>query len=65
MDKVLKGWLIKAVREPAENGDYHMSHTASLLMVGSDGRLKGLLPYGIPDDEAVEKIRLTLLPSPS
>ncbi len=33
----------------------------SLLLIGADGRLKGLLPYGAERDRALEQIRKTLL----
>jgi protein SCO1 len=30
-------------------------------MIGADGRLKGLIPYGADTDEAVKRIRSSLL----
>jgi protein SCO1/2 len=61
MRKVIDGWRVHAAKLPGANGDYHMSHTMSLLLIGADGRLKGLLPYGADQDQALEKIRDTLL----
>ncbi|MDI7862331.1 SCO family protein [Rhizobiaceae bacterium n13] len=61
MKKVVDGWMVHASRLPSDDGNYHMSHTTSLLLIGADGRLKGLLPYGMGHDEALEKIRSTLL----
>ncbi len=61
MQKVIEGWMIHAAKLPSEDGDYHMSHTMSLLLIGADGRLKGLLPYGAERDRALEQIRKTLL----
>lgn len=61
MKKVTDGWMIHAAKEAGGGADYHMSHTTSLLMVGADGRLKGLIPYGAPEDEAVRRIRSSLL----
>jgi protein SCO1/2 len=61
MQKVIDGWIVYAARQPSEDGDYHMSHTMSLFLVGADGRLKGLLPYGADQEEALKKIRSTLL----
>ena len=61
MKKVVDGWMVHASKLPSEDGNYHMSHTTSLLLIGADGRLKGLLPYGMAHDEALEKIRSTLL----
>ncbi len=62
MRKVSEGWLIHAQKEPSENGNYHMSHTVDLLLIGADGRLKGLVPYGTDSDQALAKIRDVLLP---
>ena len=61
MAKVVDGWMIHAAKLPGGGSNYHMRHTASLLMVGADGRLKGLLPYGIDRDEALAKIQSALL----
>lgn len=61
MRKVSDGWFIHAAKLPSEDGNYHMSHTVSLLMIGADGRLKGLIPYGTDRDEALAKIRDALL----
>lgn len=61
MQKVVDGWVIHASKLPSEDGDYHMSHTTSLLLVGGDGRLKGLLPYEADQAEAIAKIREVLL----
>lgn len=61
MKKVVDGWMVHASRLPSEDSDYHMSHTTSLLLIGADGRLKGLLPYGADQEEAIEKIRGALL----
>ncbi|MCO4319248.1 SCO family protein [Phyllobacterium sp. 21LDTY02-6] len=64
MRKVIDGWRVYARKEPAEDGDYHMSHTMALLMIGADGRLKGLIPYGTSAEEAISKIRTVLLKEP-
>ena len=61
MQKVIDGWMIHAANLPSEDDDYHMSNTMSLLLIGADGRLKGLLPYGAERDRALEQIRKTLL----
>jgi protein SCO1/2 len=61
MRKVIDGWKVFAAKIPSEDGDYHMSHTMSLLLIGADGRLKGLLPYGGDKEQALKTIRRTLL----
>jgi protein SCO1/2 len=61
MRKVMDGWMIHAEKLPSEGGNYHMSHTITLLMIGADGRLKGLIPYGTDRDEAISKIKSVLL----
>ena len=64
MKKVSDGWLIHASKLPSEDGNYHMSHTVSLLLVGADGRLKGLIPYGMDREQALARIRDLLLTEP-
>lgn len=61
MKKVADGWIIHAEKLPSENGDYHMSHTVSLLLIGADGRLKGVIPYGADRKQALAEIRSALL----
>ncbi|MGG7518063.1 SCO family protein [Allorhizobium undicola] len=61
MQKVVNGWMVHAQKQTASNGDYHMSHTTSLLMIGPDGRLRGLIPYSAGRDVAISMIRASLL----
>ncbi|MCO5733197.1 SCO family protein [Rhizobium sp. SSA_523] len=61
MKKVTEGWMIHAARSYGDDSDYHMSHTTSLLLIGADGRLKGMIPYGEDQDQALSKIRERLL----
>ncbi|ALN73496.1 SCO family protein [Aureimonas sp. AU20] len=68
MEKASKAWLVYS-RKTGEGEDYHMRHSTSLLMIGANGRLQGMIPYGTPREEAIAKIRNTLLtgapPAPS
>ncbi|MBF2714425.1 SCO family protein [Agrobacterium vitis] len=64
MKKVVDGWMIHASKLPSEDGDYHMSHTVSLLLVGADGRLKDMIPYGLDKQQAITKIRELLSSGP-
>ncbi|MGI2033549.1 SCO family protein [Rhizobium panacihumi] len=61
MRKVIAGWKAFAQKRPNPSGGYSMNHTMDLFLIGADGRLKGLIPYGADSDEAVEKIRSALL----
>lgn len=61
MHKVMDGWMIHGEKLPSEGGNYHMSHTVTLLMIGADGRLKGLIPYGTDRDQAISEIKSVLL----
>jgi len=63
MKRVADGWFIRASKKPNADGTYSMSHTVNLMLVGSDGRLKGLIPYGTDRDEALKKIKDLLLQS--
>lgn len=59
--RVIAGWRAFAEKVPNKSGGYSMSHTMDLFLIGSDGRLKGLIPYGADPGEAVRKIRSALL----
>ncbi|RYE86426.1 MAG: SCO family protein [Hyphomicrobiales bacterium] len=61
MRKAIEKWGISAERVPLPDGGYQMNHTVSLMMVGKDGRLKGMIPYGAPREAALDKIRTALL----
>lgn len=61
MKRVIAGWRAFAEKVPNKSGGYSMSHTMDLFLIGSDGRLKGLIPYGADPGEAVRKIRSALL----
>jgi protein SCO1/2 len=58
--KVLKGWRIYAKKVPTENGDYTMDHTASVLLLDRDARLKSTIDYKESDDVALKKLRLLI-----
>lgn len=61
MKKVIDGWMIYASKLPSDDGNYHMSHTISLLLIGPDGRLKDMIPYQTEKEKALQTIRATLL----
>ena len=59
--RVVAGWRAFAEKKPNKSGGYSMSHTMDLFLIGADGRLKGLIPYGSDLDVAISKIRSALL----
>jgi protein SCO1/2 len=59
--RVVAGWRAFAEKKPNKSGGYSMSHTMDLFLIGADGRLKGLIPYGADPDAALSKIRSALL----
>lgn len=59
--RVVTGWRAFATKVPSRSGGYSMSHTMDLFLIGADGRLKGLIPYGENPEQAIEKIRSRLL----
>lgn len=61
MRRVIVGWRAFAEKRPNKSGGYSMSHTMDLFLIGADGRLKGLIPYGADSQDAIDKIRSTLL----
>ncbi|RLQ86866.1 SCO family protein [Notoacmeibacter ruber] len=52
-----KAWRVYAKKVPLEDGDYTMDHTASVMLVDSEGRFKGTIAYGESSDTALEKLR--------
>lgn len=61
MKKVVDGWMVHSSKLPSTDGDYHMSHTVSVLLVGADGRLKSTIDYGVEKEQAISQIRTFLL----
>jgi protein SCO1/2 len=60
VEKLLKGWKIYAKRVPTENGDYTMDHTASVMLLDRDARLKSTIDYKESPDVAMKKLRLLI-----
>ena len=56
VEKLLKGWKIYAKKVPTENGDYTMDHTASVMLLDRDGRLKSTIDYKESPDVALKKL---------
>lgn len=60
VEKVIKGWKIYARKVPTENGDYTMDHTASVMLLDRDARLKSTIDYKETTDVALKKLRLLI-----
>ena len=60
IDKFVKSWRIYAKKVPTENGDYTMDHTASVMLLDRDGRLKSTLDYKESPDVALKKLKLLI-----
>ncbi len=60
MEKLLKGWKIYAKKVPTENGDYTMDHTASVMLLDRNGRLKSTIDYKESPDVALKKLKLLI-----
>jgi protein SCO1 len=60
VEKLLKSWKIYAKKVPTENGDYTMDHTASVMLLDRDGRLKSTIDYKESPDVALKKLRLLI-----
>jgi len=60
VDKVLKAWKIYAKKVPTENGDYTMDHTASVILLDRNGRLKSTIDYKESKDVALKKLQLLI-----
>lgn len=57
VEAMAKSFGIFARKVPTENGDYTIDHTASVLLLGSDGDFEGTIAYGESRDAAVAKLR--------
>ncbi|PSH67643.1 SCO family protein [Phyllobacterium brassicacearum] len=60
MEKLLKSWKIYAKKVPTENGDYTMDHTASVMLLDRNARLKSTIDYKESPDVALKKLRLLI-----
>ena len=45
------------IQKKDKNGNYTVDHSAVTLLIGKDGKIKELLPHGMPADELVKKLR--------
>jgi protein SCO1/2 len=57
VEAMYKSFRIFARKVPADDGNYNMDHTASVLMLDSQGRLFGTIAYGEVSDSALQKLR--------
>ena len=55
--KLAKSWHIYWKKIPLDDEDYTMDHSASILLIDSDGQFKGTIAFGENPDVAVEKLR--------
>ena len=60
VEKLLKAWKIYAKKVPTENGDYTMDHTASVILLDRDGRLKSTIDYKESKEIALKKLQLLI-----
>lgn len=60
MAKLLKSWKIYAKKVPTENGGYTMDHTASVMLLDRNARLKSTIDYKESPEIALKKLRLLI-----
>lgn len=53
-----KGFGIYFRREELDGGDYTMDHTASVILLDSNGAFRSTIAYGENTDTAVDKLRM-------
>lgn len=58
VEKLVKSWRIYAKKVPTEDGDYTMDHTASIMLLDRDARLKSTIDYKEDADVALKKLKL-------
>ncbi|RFC68206.1 MULTISPECIES: SCO family protein [Mesorhizobium] len=57
VDQMVKDFKIYARKVPTDGGDYTMDHTASVLLLGSNGQFFGTIAYGENQDTALAKLK--------
>ncbi len=55
--EMAKAFKIYAKKVPSDDGDYTMDHTASILLLDSNGSFAGTIAYGENPDAAIEKLK--------
>ncbi|MEI4484394.1 MULTISPECIES: SCO family protein [unclassified Phyllobacterium] len=60
IEKLVKSWRIYAKKVPTEDGDYTMDHTASIMLLDRDARLKSTIDYKEDADVALKKLKLLI-----
>lgn len=60
VEKLVKSWRIYAKKVPTEDGDYTMDHTASIMLLDRDARLKSTIDYKEDADVALKKLKLLI-----
>nr|WP_323748348.1 MULTISPECIES: SCO family protein [unclassified Phyllobacterium] len=58
--KLVKSWRIYAKKVPTDDGSYTMDHTASVMLIDRDGKLKSTIDYKESPDVALKKLRLLI-----
>jgi len=58
VSKVLKSYRIYSNKVRLGDGDYTMDHTASVILLDSDGKFVSTVSYGELEETAVNKLRL-------
>ncbi len=56
--KLVKSWRIYAKKVPTADGDYTMDHTASIMLLDRDSRLKSTIDYKEDSAVALKKLKL-------
>ena len=61
--RLAKGWGVYYAKQPIEDGDYTMDHTASVFLLDENGAFQGTIAYGEDSATALGKIRNLLAKS--
>ena len=54
---MVRDWRVVAEKVPLEDGDYTMNHTASVFLMGADGKLRNVINYNEKKEDAVAKLK--------
>lgn len=58
--KAMRAFRILARKVPKRDGDYTVDHSSPVLVFGADGRFATNIPYQMPLDQALERLRTVL-----
>ncbi len=57
IETVTKQYQVSYGKHPTPGGGYSMDHTANLYVIGANGKLFAIIPYGFPPEHVVDMLK--------